>query len=387
MKLKLISTLIAASFLAGCSSNGSSNDTDSNNPTGVADVHVFEGENANLAMLSGDQGEHNAFLLQSEEHNIIVINGEYFTVSDGLVYDSNNQAVGTVDISDGQATLVGLHGASVTLEVVDGRLIASDITAPIDPDYDNGLPLWGEEGAKELKLVEVEGIGHVIVIGDKPVGVIDGENRVIINGEVVGSASGNGDNRKVISLNNGATIVADSNTNKITIDHADGTRTVIDRENGSIISDNAPDFGTPWMPQVPEYENPINDIDFEDKGKQIIFTKDGEEIGKLTQVERGHQDVITSANIVNSNGDKIGSIESIGTDINNLYQINITEGQYAGTYYFDRNNGQIHAKGPKSLDVNLSAEQKQELKSKIQSLSQEQRQQIKQAVKDRVNRS
>ena len=58
MKLKLLSTLIAASFLAGCSSSGSSDNGGGIDPQdGIADVTYFQGENVEVARINGDEGE------------------------------------------------------------------------------------------------------------------------------------------------------------------------------------------------------------------------------------------------------------------------------------------------------------------------------------------
>ncbi|NOH31115.1 hypothetical protein [Vibrio mediterranei] len=389
MKLKLISAVIAASFLAGCSSSGSSNGGESGPAPqdGIADVQTYEGENANLAFVKGDNGDYDAFFIQAEDMTLVIINGETYTVTEGVVYDKHSQPVGNVTVTDGKATFIGKHGATATLTVVDGRLIASDLEGPIDPDFDNGFPLWGEEGAKELKLIEVEGIGQVIVVGDKPVGVIDTENRVIINGEVVGSASGNGSNRLVIDLNNGAKVVSDSEKNTIKIYHIDGTETIIDRENGGVISDKAPDNSIPWMPQLPEFENPINDVEFIVTNEGYDITKGGEKVGSLANVEHGHKDIVIAADIKNADGETIGTLSIAGKHVDQVYKLSIDEGPYSGTYYVDRKNGNIVKPELPASIGELTIEQKQELKSKLQSLTQEQRQQIKQAVKDRIGRS
>ena len=89
MKLKLLSTLIAASFLAGCSSSGSS----SNPPAaqeGIADVTYVQGENLDAARVVGDEGDYNALIIRDvsstngETSTLVLINGNLYHIEDGM---------------------------------------------------------------------------------------------------------------------------------------------------------------------------------------------------------------------------------------------------------------------------------------------------------------
>ncbi|MGF1817648.1 hypothetical protein L4D02_23360, partial [Vibrio splendidus] len=141
MKLKLLSTLIAASFLAGCSSSGSSDNDGGIDPQdGIADVQYVEGEVFSAAVVDGDAGNHMAGLIQgSNGHTVISVDGMIFITDGDVVKDINGDTVGYIQKEGSAIIFQGNHGGEVLITVENGRLIVSEIREPIDPDF--GLPI------------------------------------------------------------------------------------------------------------------------------------------------------------------------------------------------------------------------------------------------------
>ncbi|MEZ9293598.1 hypothetical protein AB4150_05645, partial [Vibrio cyclitrophicus] len=95
MKLKLLSTAIAATFLAGCSSSGSSDNGTSPEPqVGVADV--IYNEELRTAYIIGDEGNNAVVIGDGEGNAVVAVNGEVFTIQGDVVVDANGDIVGTV---------------------------------------------------------------------------------------------------------------------------------------------------------------------------------------------------------------------------------------------------------------------------------------------------
>ncbi|MCC4815995.1 hypothetical protein BCU85_12695 [Vibrio lentus] len=366
MKLKLLSTLIAASFLAGCSSSGSSNSGGGTEPgpgpspqDGIADVNYHQGNEFDAALITGDAGDYNALVIR-DQSNIngettthILVDGNIYSVSGGLVSDTQGNEIGYIENQGDQVVFNGVikgEKVEVTLTVVDGRLIA-DSTVIETP------PKWGDEGATSISIVE-EGENKLIYVGDELIGYVDAKNIIIKDGEPIGRFEGdmkNGD----IFFHDGSTVnfqTYDDNSQTIVTIHKDGMiykwnsatgeRTVsIDESTDHDWGNTDPDFGNGKLVKT------VYRADY--RGGEVIYAKgynDGELVillnvdGKKFQIAANDQ---LKANIGDVVNDRIGNIDP-GFDLD---------------------------KEPR------------ELREKIQSLSQEQRQQIKQAVKDRVSRS
>lgn len=138
MKLKLIASLVATSFLAGCSSSGSS-DSGSTSPSpqdGIADVQYFEGKNTQAALIKGDEGTYQAAMIKGQETDTLIrINGQTFTTDGDSVKDVNGVTVGHIQKEGDSIIFHSNHGTEVNLSVVNGRLIVTDVQHPIDPNY------------------------------------------------------------------------------------------------------------------------------------------------------------------------------------------------------------------------------------------------------------
>ncbi|MEZ9895159.1 hypothetical protein AB4356_22565 [Vibrio lentus] len=367
MKLKLLSTLIAASFLAGCSSSGSSNSGGGTEPgpspqDGIADVNYHQGNEFDAALITGDAGDYNALVIR-DQSNIngettthILVDGNIYSVSDGLVSDTQGNEIGYIENQGDQVVFNGVikgEKVEVTLTVVDGRLIA-DSTVIETP------PKWGDEGATSISIVE-EGESTLIYWGDQHIGTINELGTVIKDGKAIGEFEGD-KGKGVISFYDGSSVTYKSvengagNTQTVvtlnrdgmvyTWNSATGERTVsIDESTDHDWGNTDPDFGNGKLVKTvyrAEY-----------RGGEVIYAKgynDGELVillnvdGKKFQITANDQ---LKANIGDVVNDRIGNIDP-GFDLD---------------------------KDPR------------ELRERIQNLSQEQRQQIKQAVKDRVSRS
>ncbi|MFM2655735.1 hypothetical protein [Vibrio owensii] len=225
MKVKLLSAIIAATFLAGCSSSGSDSDTET--PNGVASVEVFNGENFDGMVIQGDEGEYNTVAIQGAEGNTVFnVGGELYYTNGTEVMNKDGDVVGVIEVVDNQLMFVGPAGY-VHLSVEDGRLIVNEKGAanpenPIvsDPDYDAGvIPTYGD-------IVDLG--GAAMIVGDNDnVAIVskdnDGNVHIVINdeenhytvengtvkdpeGNTIGSVEQDGDNF-VITLNSGTQFV------------------------------------------------------------------------------------------------------------------------------------------------------------------------------------
>ncbi|RPE97814.1 hypothetical protein [Vibrio crassostreae] len=348
MKLKLLSTLIAASFLAGCSSSGSSdNGGDIDPQDGIADVTYFQGENVEVARINGDEGEHNSLIIRGADgKSYVLINGQAYTVENNIVSDAEGQKVGDIQSKNGELIFVGTHGGTFVISVEDGRLIASDVHGPIDPDY--GLPVTPSnpiyvepsnpiEDATPSNPIEATPDNELPGFKDKLADTFT--TKVLIDTEVLTAYSIRNDNN--------------GNFHEVVI-RRDGNGDLLYVEIGGTIFNHKFD-GTNIEGIVDSIKDKLNDtfdIRIENDGKYLtVFNMTNKNNGNWHQVA-----------IVRDSEDSIRYIEIGGSVINKKFDgSNI-----------DRDNQNIT---------------KAELKQKIQSLSQEQRQQIKQAVKDRASRS
>lgn len=134
MKVKLLSAIIAATFLAGCSSSGSDS---SNEPVGVASVQTFDGEHFDGMAIQGDNGEVTTVAIRGEEGNTVFnVGGELYYTDGEVVKDSSGEVVGHIEVRNNELIFVSDDGF-VHLSVEDGRLIVEEAKLnpvhPIEP--------------------------------------------------------------------------------------------------------------------------------------------------------------------------------------------------------------------------------------------------------------
>ncbi|MEF1170396.1 hypothetical protein [Vibrio campbellii] len=266
MKLKLLSAVIAASFLAGCSSSGSSDSP--SEPAGVASVQTFEGEHFDGMAIQGDNGEFNTVAIRGSEGNTVFnVGGELYFTDGDVVVNSSGEVVGNIEIRNNELVFVHDTGL-IHLSIQDGRLIVEDIQPadkpdhPImeDPEYDGGVvPTYGEVYHLGGSILIIGDNGNKVIVSKDDnntvhIAVGDSQNQYTVNdgeirnsdGEVVGHASKSGDNY-IVRLEN-------------------GTEVVFRNEDGRLFAGvtNRPDIDHP-MEQVPtnpiELPTPINPIE------------------------------------------------------------------------------------------------------------------------------
>ncbi|OCH13001.1 MULTISPECIES: hypothetical protein [unclassified Aliivibrio] len=339
MKLKLIASLVAASFLAGCSSSGSS---DNNGPTpqdGIADVQYFEGENAQAALIKGDEGTYQAAMIKGQETDTLIrINGQTFTTDGDNVKDVNGVTVGYIQKEGDSIIFHGNHGAEVNLSIVNGRLIVTDVQHPIDPDY-GVIPAIDPEFGLGFDFQFEDDNKLIISLGESEVTLIDTPAGIIIQGQE--------DKSTTVSV-----------------------KTVKAYKEAMIL--------------LTEEEQKFLAIAFiANEGKGAIDEDMRQRAWGVTKdmtVEWSQDNKLTMLKIVNIEMDLQGN--SLGYYLLTGERETIEDLKIAakGTIS-DAINDWIPAK------PNLTEEQKTKLKDKARSLSQEQRQQIKQAIKDRATRS
>jgi len=366
MKLKLLSTLIAASFLAGCSSSGS-NDNGGTGPApqdGVADVQIVEGEHFSAAFIEGDEGNHNAGLIQGVNGNTIIRIDDAIYVTDGNeVINAQGQTVGYIQREGDAVVFHGNHGGEVVLTVENGRLIASEIKTPIDPDF--GVP------PVPVHPIELPPIENPIEtdpdygVTPSDVWFVDENGSIKFNGEEVAEAravdvDADGSGLYQLRVNDELIFVDVVNYGGyVSITSLDGSKTVdITITDGVIerIHWKAPEIDQP-INSDPGYDNDriIKNVEREEyKGGVVIFVEgfNGGEVtvftdkdGKVTHISAND---IAKENAKDAFNNRIGNIDP----------------------GFDLDGKPTPAK----------------LKEKVRNLSQEQRQQIKQAIKDRASR-
>ncbi|YCO01712.1 RAD23 family protein [Vibrio sp. VNB-15] len=134
MKVKLLSAIIAATFLAGCSSSGSDSP---NEPAGVASVQTFDGEHFDGMAIQGDNGEVTTVAIRGEEGNTVFnVGGELYYTDGEVVKDSSGEVVGHIEVRNNELIFVNDDGF-VHLSVEDGRLVVEEAKLnpvhPIEP--------------------------------------------------------------------------------------------------------------------------------------------------------------------------------------------------------------------------------------------------------------
>ncbi|MEZ8390058.1 DUF1542 domain-containing protein [Vibrio splendidus] len=375
MKLKLLSTLIAASFLAGCSSSGSS----SNPPAaqdGIADVQYVEGEAFSAAVIDGDEGNHMAGLIQgSNGHTVISVDGVIYITDGDVVKNINGDTVGYIQTEDNAIIFQGNHGGEVVLTVENGRLIVSDVREPIDPDF--GVPITPDTP------IEIDPDFGLPLLPDHPI-EIDPEFGLPITPEhpiIVDPDYGVGFEFEMID------------DNKLVITLGASEVTITDAPTGVIISGDK-GRSTVSVKTVNAYKEAMTHLTKEEQKFLALAFVANEGAGVINEDMRvkawhttkemtkewSQDNKLTMLKIANIEMDLQGN--SLGYYLLTGERKTIDDLRSAAKAAIsDAINDWIPAK------PNLTAEQKAELKQKIQSLSQEQRQQIKQAVKDRASRS
>ncbi|MGR5092386.1 hypothetical protein ACPV5O_02685 [Vibrio maritimus] len=341
MKLKLISAVIAASFLAGCSSSGSNNDGGDSGPApqdGIANVTVHEGDVFNAALVEGDEGNHNIVAIAGAEGNgYIVHNGTTYLVDSGDVTTVDGQDVGSIQAQDGGFIFQGVNGAEAKLTNEDGRLVVSDYQPPrpgndlpeLDPDYD-ATP-------SDVWFINSE-TGELTFNGDSVATITPSDDVVDGTGTYYVSTKDDTQAKEIQVVNYGGYVeikVPGKGRLAITIDNG-----VISR------------IG--W--DAPEMDQPIET----DPG----FGNDR----VLKDIER--QETATGI-----------EIKLVGFNGGEVYVYTDPQGKIHDIKMNSEAREFVKGHLPK-VDVN-----RDEMRQKLQSLTQEQRQQIKQAVKDRVGRS
>ena len=348
MKLKLLSTLIAASFLAGCSSSGSS----SNPPAaqdGIADVQHIEGEHFNVALVDGDEGNHKARLMQGNNGNTIVLINDTVFITDGNeVKNTNGDTVGYIQKEGDAIVFHGNHGGEVVLTVENGRLIASEIKTPVDPDFGNPNspepdPDYG--------------------VNPSDVWFVSEDGSIKFNGEEVAEARAvdvneDGSGLYQIRVNDQLIMVDVINYGGyVQISSIDGTKSVdITITDGVIkrINWEGPEADHPII-NDPGFDNDslVKNVHREEMKNSVVITIEGFNGGELVLVTDKDGKIIWGSANQDLKDNVKGALGLIDNGFDNIHPY----------------------KDPR------------ELREKIQNLSQEQRQQIKQAVKDRASRS
>ncbi len=374
MKLKLLSTLIAASFLAGCSSSGSSSNPPSSQD-GIAGIQYVEGEVFSAAVVDGDEGNHMAGLIQgSNGHTVISVDGMIFITDGNVVKDINGDTVGYIQREGNAIIFQGNHGGEVVLTVENGRLIVSDVRKPIDPDF--GVPIAPDtpiEIDPEFGLpllpdhpIEIDPDYGLPITPEHPI-IVDPDYGIGFEFEMID------DNKLVITL--GANEVTLTDTAAGVIISGEGTTTV------SIKTVNAYKEAMTHLTKEEQKFLALAFVANEGAGavNEEMRVKAWHATKDMTK-EWSQDNKLSMLKIANIEMDLQGN--SLGYYLLTGEKKTVEELRSAAkSVISDAINDWIPAK------PNLTAEQKEELKQKIQSLSQEQRQQIKQAVKDRASRS
>ncbi|AIV08481.1 hypothetical protein VH1709_contig00028-0143 [Vibrio harveyi] len=266
MKVKLLSAVIAASFLAGCSSSGSSDSP--SEPAGVASVQTFEGEHFDGMAIQGDNGEYSTVAIRGVEGNTVFnVGGELYFTDGDVVKDASGNVVGNIEVRNNELVFVNDKGF-IHLSVDDGRLVVEEVKPKIehpieedvDPGYGGGVvPTYGDIIELEGAAVIVGDNGNHVFISKDETGTIniavgDSGASYTVNGseirnedgEIVGHTSKEGDNY-IVRLE-------------------DGTEVVFRNEDGRLFAGvtNRPDISHPieGVPMHPiELPSPVNPIE------------------------------------------------------------------------------------------------------------------------------
>ncbi|WP_274882029.1 hypothetical protein [Vibrio harveyi] len=226
MKVKLLSAVIAASFLAGCSSSGSSDSP--SEPAGIASVQTFEGEHFDGMAIQGDNGEYNTVAIRGVEGNTVFnVGGELYFTDGDVVKDASGNVVGNIEVRNNELVFVNDKGF-IHLSVDDGRLVVEEVKPKIehpieedvDPGYGGGVvPTYGDIIELEGAAVIVGDNGNHVFISKDETGTIniavgDSGASYTVNGseirnedgEIVGHTSKEGDNY-IVRLEDGTEVV------------------------------------------------------------------------------------------------------------------------------------------------------------------------------------
>jgi len=140
MKKSILATIIAATFLAGCSSSGSKNNTPE--PTvGIADV-LYD-EELNSAAVVGDNGKTALIIGDGYGNAAITIDGQVYTVQGDVIVNDQGDIIGTVTTENGVAVAT-INGTVYTVSVDSGRLIVDSKGIPGQgPEWEGSHPIEG----------------------------------------------------------------------------------------------------------------------------------------------------------------------------------------------------------------------------------------------------
>jgi hypothetical protein len=355
MKLKLISAVIAASFLAGCSSSGSN---DSNQPApqeGVASVQVHQGDELAAAVIRGDHGDYNAMVVvDNEGTGVIRLNGTTYNVTNGDVTTQDDVAVGSIQAQEGGFIFHGTNGGEVKLTNVDGRLVVSDYQPP-RPE----LPILPEHP----------------IFDDHDFTITETKSGYIIQGKAGNSAFVGNDGK-----------IYDTNTSEVIGSaHKIKSGVVLVNNEGQEVAMWSPTNGLTFVDRDEEIDRGIDPIDhpiFDDHD----FTISENESGYLIEGKAGNSALVgNDGNIYDTNtGEVIGTAKKGNSEV----VLMNGHGQHVATW--STTDGLTFVERDETIDQGVRPpieNFKSELSDKVRSLSQEQRQQIKQAIKDRAARS
>ncbi|GLR05668.1 hypothetical protein [Vibrio hyugaensis] len=325
MKVKLLSAVIAASFLAGCSSSSSSDSP--SEPAGVASVQTFEGEHFDGMAIQGDSGDYNTVAIRGVEGNTVFnVGGELYFTDGDVVKDASGNVVGNIEVRNNELVFVNDKGF-VHLSVEDGRLVVEEfkpkVEHPIEPTPEH--PIVGTPSNP------IEPIPEHPIQGS-PINPIEPVPQHPIEGGPVNPIEPMPEHPITGSPSNPVEPVLDTKNAKLTLAETtqDGVWDIQSTE------------GKVGQLLITDNDNVMLSVD----GKSHTFEN--------THVVKDIQGKVESIALTGSNGNK---------------------------FYWNKDSG------INRVEKQLTKEQRAELKQKVQSLSQEQRQQIKRAIRDRVERS
>ncbi|MGF1777028.1 hypothetical protein [Vibrio nomapromontoriensis] len=235
MKLKLISTLIAASFLAGCSSNGSSNGGEAGPAPqdGIADVTYRDGVLFESAIVKGDGGT-NSVIVKTDEQTVVRINGENYFVNNNVVEDKHGNQIGHIEKIGDTFIFKNQHDALAVFKIENGRLVIVEAQEPTDPDF--GIPPL--DGDLKAKYTVSESNGWYYIYND---GIHIGTITISESGTPIFWKKDGGHHTMT----------------NVTIDQKEKTVTYINDKTNEIITwtpEGGLDFGTKSPKDNPEYQ-------------------------------------------------------------------------------------------------------------------------------------
>ncbi|WP_234496475.1 DUF3106 domain-containing protein [Vibrio maritimus] len=366
MKLKLISAVIAASFLAGCSSSGSSNGGDSGPAPqeGFADVTYLEGNDFDGAYVSGDQGDYDALILRGTEGvTAVYINGQIFTVENSVVYDNDGNKVGDIQTKGNQVAIVNENGQTLVLAYNNGRLSADVSGIDSSPDFGITPPQFipADEAVRKVQKEQLyklaidaghDDLAKSIRMSINPGSATDEERANNAGNVMVNIFESDNTVRQLYALSKITIANGDPSTSLLATLMYDISKGTNEELKGNILNS--------WNSVAEKLARFETHDSFDSLASAV------DRVTKVTDEQ---------------NRKAIALFKNIQVHGWEWTKNAIKEGIIAG---LDLDFGQIP---PEKAPRNLTPEQRKEIAEKVRSLSQEQRQQIKQAVKDRVGRS